>query len=169
MRNEKELDRRDDEVNARYVENARSRTTSNGHRMQRVFDASEVAKSDTVTLWERIKRSFPTTEELDVAGRQVSGFVVPHWAAGVLLATILGCVGFLYNQISGQRDILIEMKTELRLAKEHDLEYRSEFKNQLNVQKVYIDNLTNQLTTVRGLLTQNQLRTLERNSQAKDN
>lgn len=84
-------------------------------------------------------------ENLTVAGREVKGFVIPHWAAGVLLAAILGGMGYMYRSFSGeqqvQREMLIEMKTELRLAKEHELEYRNEFKTKLNVQQLQIEQL----------------------------
>lgn len=80
-----------------------------------------------------------------MAGREVKGFVIPHWAAGVLLAAILGGMGYMYQSFSAeqqmQREMLIEMKTELRLAKEHELEYRNEFKTKLNVQQLQIDQL----------------------------
>ncbi len=150
-----------------HAQRAADRLPANG-QLHRIFDNDEVLPRDTVTFAERIKRLFPTPEVLDVAGRQVSGFVVPTWAAGVILAALLGSVGFLYNRIGDQRDMLIEMKTELRLSKEHDLEYRGEFKNTLNVQKVYIDNLKSELVTVKTLLSPQQLRTIDRNSQTKE-
>lgn len=163
MRKETELN-----VDVRsHAQRAADRTGSNG-KLHRIFDNAEDLPRETVTFAERIKRLFPSREVLDVAGRQVTGFVVPHWAAGVLLAAILGCMAFMYNQISGQRDMLIRLDTQLQERDRHELEYRSEFKNQLNVQKVYIDNMTNQLNTIKGLLTQNQMRTLDRNSQTKE-
>jgi len=150
-----------------HAQRAADRTATNG-KLHRIFDNAEVLPLDTVTFAERIKRLFPSPEVLDVAGRPVNGFVVPTWAAGVLLAAVIGCMGFMYNQISGQRDMLIRLDTQLQERDRHELEYRSEFKNQLNVQKVYIDNMTNQLNTIRGLLTQNQLRMIERGSQPKE-
>lgn len=103
-----------------------------------------------------------------MGARQVTGFVVPHWAAGVLLAALLGCVGVMYNQISTQRELLIRLDTQLQERDKHELEYRSEFKNQVNLQKVYIDNMTNQLNTIKGLLSSSQMRMLDRNVR-KDN
>lgn len=99
----------------------------------------------------------PFPEVLDVAGRMVKGFVVPHWAAAVLLGAILTAAGFMYRSFSqelklasdeqrAQRDMLIEMKTELRLSKEHDTEYRSEFKETLALQQVYMNHIINLLS-----------------------
>lgn len=104
----------------------------------------------------------PHTEKLLVNGRQITGFVIPHWAAGVLLAAVLSGMGFMYSKISDQRDMLIEMKTELRLAKEHDNEYRDEFKTRINVQSLQIDVLNKDLAAIRVILTPQQLRMLER-------
>lgn len=157
MRREKELID-DVDVHARTQE-TRRRTHSNNGNLHRVFDAPQVAQH--VTLWEQIRSTF--TEELEVAGRTVTGFVVPHWAAGVLLATILGAFGFMYSRLSDQRDMLIEMKTELRLAKEHESEYRQEFKTKLNVQQLQIDLQAKELVAVKTVLTPQQLKTAERN------
>ena len=101
------------------------------------------------TLWEQIRKFLPQPENLNVSGKQVSGFVVPHWAAAVLLAAILGCIGFVYNRLGDQRDMLIRLDTQLQERDRHDAEYRQEFKNQLNVQKVYIDNLMTQLSIIK--------------------
>lgn len=80
-------------------------------------------------------------ENLTVAGREVKGLVVPHWAAGVLLAALISIGWTTYSKVAEQRDMLIEMKTELKLAKEHELEYRNEFKTKLNVQQLQIEQL----------------------------
>lgn len=73
----------------------------NGHA-SRLSEVRHIAQPQSnVTLWERLKLSF-TSEILDVAGRVVKGFVVPHWAAGVLLAAILAAGGAMYRSMSGQ-------------------------------------------------------------------
>ena len=103
-----------------------------------------------------------------VNGRQVSGFVVPHWAAGVILAAIISGMGFMYSRISDQRDMLIEMKTELRLAKEHDTEARLEFKNKLELQQVYINDLSKQVNGMKTMLTPQQARALDRTRRSEN-
>lgn len=145
---------------------AREWSRPNGH-MHRVFDTPQPITSES--LWQRIQRLFPHSEVLDVAGRQVNGFVIPHWAAGVLLAAILAGMGFLYSQNSGQRDMLIRLDTQLQERDKHELEYRNEFKTKLSVQELQIQNITSQYNVVKGLLTPQQLRYLEQNSRKVDN
>ena len=100
-----------------------------------------------------------------VNGRQVSGFVLPHWAAGVLLAAVLSGMGFMYSRLSDQRDMLIEMKTELKINKDHDAEYRSDAKRTMELQQVYINNLDKQLSTIKAVLTPTQIRALKSKQQ----
>lgn len=157
MRAAKELVN-DVDVHARTQE-TRRRTHSNNGSLHRIGFEPEVLQP--VTLWERIRSTL--TEELEVAGRQVKGFIVPHWAAGVLLATILGCVGFMYSQISGQRDMLIRLSTQLEERDKHENEYRQEFKTKLNVQQLQIDLQSKELVAVKTVLTPQQLKTAERN------
>lgn len=99
-----------------------------------------------------------------VAAREVKGFIVPHWAAGVLLASILGVLGFMYNQISGQRDLLIRLETRLEERDKHELEYRGEFKTKLNVQQLQIDQSLKEMAVIKTVLSPDQVRTVERNT-----
>lgn len=122
---------------------------------------------------ESVRRAFfgvAQPEILNVAGRTVSGLVVPYWAAGVVLAAVLSGFGFMYKSMDSridakdeayqaQRDMLIEIRTELRLSKEHDLEYRNEFKTTQKVQQLQID----QLNIMKALLNPQQQQTIERN------
>lgn len=64
-----------------------------------------------------------------MAGREVKGFVVPQWAAGVLLAAIVGAFGFMYTQNQSQREMLIRLDQRLSDKQDHDQEYRQEMKN----------------------------------------
>lgn len=136
-------------ASARHALRAAERVNGHTGRLQAVEHVPDVS------FWERIKNLFPQPEVLDVAGRPVKGFVIPGWAAGVLLAAILGGMGFMYSRMSDQRDMLIRLDTQLQERDKHELEYRAEFKSQLNVQKVYIDNMTNQLNTIKGLMSAN--------------
>lgn len=108
------------------------------------------------------KSRFPRAEKLMVRGREVSGFVIPHWAAGVLLATVLSGMGVMYNQISGQRDMLIRLDTQLQERDKHEIEYRAEFKDTLSLQQVYINNLTKEVSTIKTILSPQQMRSIER-------
>lgn len=64
-----------------------------------------------------------------MAGREVKGFVVPQWAAGVLLAAIIGAVGVLYQQNQTQRETLIRLEQKMSDKADHDQEFREEMKS----------------------------------------
>lgn len=160
-----------------HIEKPRLTAPPNGkdseEKMQGIFDAEHLP--DKLPWWIRVRESVRRAvlgsaqpEILDVAGRTVSGLVVPYWAAGVILAAILSGFGFMYKSMDSridakdaayqsQRDMLIEIKTELRMAKEHDLEYRNEFKTKQNVQQLQID----QLNVMKALLNPQQLQVIE--------
>lgn len=141
-----------------------------GHNGQAV--ALQEVKHEPRTLWERMVALLPSPEEITVAGGKIvqKGIVLTPTMALTLLVAICAALGTVYWRMSdridakdaayqAQRDMLIEMKTELRLSKEHDLEYRGEFRNDLKLQQVYINHIVN-------LLTPEQKRDLERRSQA---
>lgn len=125
MRNEAELN-----VDAtRHSIRAGERARANG-KLHRVLDTSETFSSDSILA--KLKRQF-SPEVLDVAGRAVKGFVVPHWAAGVLLATILATGGYMYRSMSGQieaqsktintqNELLIRMDQRFIDKEKHDAE-----------------------------------------------
>lgn len=80
-----------------------------------------------------------------VSGREVKGIVISPGMAAVVLAFMLGLCATIYwrlsDQITQQRDLIVELKTSLKDKMENDAEYRKETKDTLAVQKVYIDNL----------------------------
>jgi len=101
-------------------------------------------KSYQGSIWERIKARFEP-ENLIVSGREVKGIVVSPAIAGIILAFMLGLTATIYwrvtDQIQGQRDLIIELKTSLKEKADRDAEYRAETKSTLAIYKVYIDNL----------------------------
>lgn len=119
-------------LNALHAQHARERVKTNG-KLHEVLQPEKPSPR----WWEKYFK----LENLTVAGREVKGLVVPHWAAGVLLAALISIGWTTYSKVAEQRDMLIEMKTELKLAKEHELEYRNEFKTKLNVQQLQIEQL----------------------------
>lgn len=148
---------------------AAERTGTNGQKQPSLHISKTFpTQSDMATLWERLQRLFPSSEVLDVAGRPVKGFVIPHWAAGVLLAAILGSMGVMYNQISSQRDMLIRLDTQLQERDKHELEYRNEFKVKTNVQQLQIDNMTTQLAAIKSMLSPQQIQAIERHSRKEN-
>lgn len=153
MRNEKELDV---DVHTRALR-AADRVRSNG-KLQEVKHEPVVEQS----VWERLRSILPQSEVLEVTGRAVKGFVIPHWAAGVLLAAILSGMAFMYSRMEAQRDVLIKLETLLGERDRHELEYRNEFKTKLNVQQLQIDQSNKELAIIKTLLTPQQVRVIER-------
>lgn len=158
-----------DDVNVRtHAQRAAERVAGNGSQRHLHVPQPYNPEHNTVSLWQRVVRLFPTPEKLDVAGREVKGFIVPHWAAGVILAAILSIGWAVYGQVSAQRDMLIRLDTQLQERDKHELEYRNEFKVKTNVQQLQIDNMTTQLAAVKAMLSPEQVRSIERNAR-KDN
>lgn len=92
-----------------------------------------------------------------VVNKHVDSITMPKWIASSILATVLLFGVSSWWRASDQRDMLIELKTELRLAKEHEAEKSRELKEQAELNKVYIDNTTNQLNIIKGMLSVTQL------------
>lgn len=77
--------------------------------------------------WER----WFTLENLTVAGREVKGFVVPGWAAGVILASMIGAFGFMYSQNQTQKEMLIRLDERLIERNDRDRERKEELEKRL--------------------------------------
>lgn len=102
-----------------------------------------------------------------MVNKQIDSVTMPKWIAIGILGAILTFGIQSWWKSSDQRDMLIELKTELRMAKEYEAERTKELKAQAELNKVYIDNMTNQLNTIRGMLSAQQVSILE--SQKKGN
>lgn len=124
-----------------HAQRAADRAATNG-KLPRIVHPTEVLPRDTVTFWERIKRSFPTLEDLLVAGREVKGLVVTPTMGLTIVLAIATMMGGLYwrtsDQIAAkdsayqeQRDMLVEIRTELRLKKESDERDRQRLEHQI--------------------------------------
>lgn len=78
-----------------------------------------------------------------MGGRVIEkGFVVTPAMGLTICLALASALGFGYNRLSGQieakdtayqeqRDMLIEIRTELRMTKQHDAEAREELKRQI--------------------------------------
>ena len=158
----KESDLVDDSVNVQLrAKKAAARVGTNG-RLQSIGHAAQ----PPMPSW--FDRLFPQ-EHLIVGGREVKGFVIPHWAAGVILAALLSGMGFMYSRIQDQRDLLIEMRTTLNMTKEASAEERRNLKNTLDLQQVYINDLNKQMSALRIILTPQQQRTLNQTTRRTEN
>lgn len=96
--------------------------------------------------------------------KSIDSITMPKWIAiGILGATLTFGIQSWWRA-SDQRDMLIELKTELRMTKEHEAERAKQLKEQAEINKVYIDNMTNQLNVIKGMLSQQQINEAERRS-----
>lgn len=93
--------------------------------------------------------------------KHVDSVTMPKWIAIGILGSVLAFGAQSWWRASDQRDMLIELKTELRMAKEYEAERSKELKAQSELNKVYIDNMTNQLNVIKGMLSMQQLNAVE--------
>lgn len=94
--------------------------------------------------------------------KQIDSVTMPKWIAIGILGAVLTFGVQSWWRASDQRDMLIELKTELRMTKEHEAERAKQLKDQAEINKVYIDNMTNQLNVIKGMLSQQQINEAER-------
>lgn len=107
--------------------------------------------------WYRFERQWePVT-----VNKHIDSVTMPKWIASAILVAFLAFAATSWWRLSDQRDMLIELKTEIRIQKEYDAERAKEMKAQADLNKVYIDNMTNQLNVIKGLLTSQQLSLVE--------
>lgn len=92
-----------------------------------------------------------------MVNKQIDSVTMPKWIAISILGATLGFGVQSWWRASDQRDMLIELRTELRMAKEYDAERSKQIKEQSELNKIYIDNMTNQLNVIKGMLTAQQL------------
>lgn len=93
--------------------------------------------------------------------KSIDSITMPKWIAIGILGAILTFGIQSWWRASDQRDMLIELRTELRLAKEYDAERAKQLKEQAELNKVYIDNMTSQLNIIKGMLSQQQINAAE--------
>lgn len=107
--------------------------------------------------WYRFERQW----EPIVVNKHVDSVTMPKWIAIGILGSVLTFGIQSWWRGSDMRDMVIELKTELRLAKEYDAERARQLKEQAELNKVHIDNITGELKTIKGMLSTSQLNTLE--------
>lgn len=107
--------------------------------------------------WYRFEREW----EPVVVNKSIDSVTMPKWIAIGILGSVLAFGAQSWWRASDQRDMLIELKTELRMAKEYEAERSKELKAQSELNKVYIDNMTGQLNVIKGMLSTQQLTAVE--------
>lgn len=121
-----------------------------------------------IRLKDWFRNQFGQGWEYVVVNKSVDSIVMPKWAASAILITILGFGVQQWWARSADHDTMIEIRTELRLAKEADAEKMRQVKEQGDMNKVYIDNMTNQLNVIRGMLSQQQLNSIDRGTKREN-
>jgi hypothetical protein len=115
-------------------------------------------------LWMRIREYLKKGWDPVTVNKQVDSITMPKWIAIAILGAIITFGLQSWWRASADRDVLIELRTEIRLAKEYDAERAKQLKDQADLNKVYIDNVTSQLNVIKGMLSQQQLNVAERGS-----
>jgi hypothetical protein len=148
------------------IERARPTSTNgskNAHKMQDVLHLPDALpaglrwRDHVRAWWHRLEKEWEPVR----VNKQIDSVTMPKWIASAILVAILGVGATSWWRLSDQRDMLIELKTEIRIEKEFEAERSKEAKAQADLQKVYIDNMTNQLNVIKGLLTAQQLNAVE--------
>lgn len=107
--------------------------------------------------WFRFKREWePVT-----VNKSIDSVTMPKWIAIGIFGAVLAFGTQQWWRSSDQRDMLIELKTELRMAKEYEAERTKQLNEQAQLNKVYIDNMTNQLNVIKGMLSMQQVSAVE--------
>lgn len=109
-------------------------------------------------------RWFRFTKEWEpvVVNKQIDSVTMPKWVAVAILGAMLAFMAQSYWRSSDQRDLLIEMKTELRLAKEAKTVEDAERKAQTAEEKAWREIMHGNQKKIEGMLTQQQLDALDR-------
>lgn len=146
----------------------RRQTSSNGgstgkamqgvlHHLPDSLPAKQHWRERLRSWWYRFEREWePVT-----VNKQIDSVTMPKWIAIGILGAILTFGVQSWWKASDQRDMLIELKTELKLAKEYEAERSKEIKQQADLNKVYIDNMTAQLNVIKGMLSAQQMSAVE--------
>lgn len=135
-------------------------TSSNGRSsvrgMQEVFHLPE-----KLPLSMRVREYLKKGWDPIVVNKQIDSVTMPKWIASAILVSMLAFIATSWWRASDQRDMLIELKTEVRLAKEAEIERSKQLREQAELNKVYIDSMTAQLNVIKGMLSAQQLNVVE--------
>jgi hypothetical protein len=96
-----------------------------------------------------------------VVNKSIDSITMPKWIAIGILGAILTFGVQSWWKASDQRDTLIRLETQLQMSREFEAERSRQLKDQADVNKVYIDNMTNQLNVIKGMLSAQQMSAVE--------
>lgn len=107
--------------------------------------------------WHRLERQWePVT-----VNKSIDSVTMPKWIAIGILGAILTFGIQSWWRGSDQRDMIIELKTELRLSREYEAERARQMKEQAELNQVRIEAVTGELKTIKGMLSSQQMAALE--------
>lgn len=110
------------------------------------------------TMREYLKRGW----EPIVVNKSIDSITMPKWIAIAILGSVLAFMAQSWWKASDQRDMLIEMRTEMRLAKEAKVVEDAERKAQTAEEKAWREIMHGNQKKIEGMLTQQQLDALDR-------
>jgi hypothetical protein len=108
--------------------------------------------------WHRFEREWePVT-----VNKQIDSVTMPKWAVIAIFGAMLAFGAQSWWRASDQRDMLIEMRTEQRIAKEAKMAEDAEKKAQVAEEKAWREIMHGNQKKIEGMLTQQQLDALDR-------
>lgn len=110
-------------------------------------------------LW---AKASPANWERVTVNNKVDSVTVPKWAAGAILAAVMAFGIQSWWARSADHDTMVEIRTELRLAKEANQAKEVALTNSLNNLEAWKDVMNGNLKKIEGMLSQQQVDALDR-------
>lgn len=98
----------------------------------------------------------PSNWEHVVANKSIDSVTMPKWVAIAILGTVLAFGAQQWWSRQAEHDTLVEIRTELRLAKEHQAEKDRTINGKLNDLDAWKDVMNGNMKEIKGMLTQQQ-------------
>lgn len=156
-----------DNVNDRYVTNARERVSSNGNKLHRVLDNPEPSEPKTLTLWQRFvqllpAKALPSNWEHAVVNNSIDSITMPKWVASAILIAVLAFGAQSWWARSVDHDTMVRIETELRDAKEVEKESKDEQRRLNGDMQAWREVMNGNQKQIIGMLSQSQTDSLEK-------
>jgi len=125
---------------------------------------STVVEQETAPRWlpSFLAKALPSNWEHVVANKQIDSITMPKWIAVAILGAMLTLGVGGWWRASSDRDTLIEIRTELRIAKENRQEKDEALANALRDLNSWKEVMNGNMKKMEGMLSQQQLDQLDR-------
>ena len=148
------------------VESKRHTSSNGGGSAQRMHEVLHLPDTlpakhhwrDKLRAW--LHRAERQWEPVTV-NKSIDSVTMPKWIAIGILGAVLTFGIQSWWRGSDQRDMIIELKTELRLSREYDAERARQLKEQAELNQVRIEAVTGELRTIKGMLSTQQTTALD--------